>query len=76
MVDTCFSKWQESTLIFVVEMAAISEKGINVSFNPYSRGQMFTSPFHNLQNVNYFTKIRGIIQNACYCLLSTRENNS
>ncbi len=76
VVDTCFSKWQESTLIFVVEMAAISEKGINVSFNPYSRGQMFTSPFYNLQNVNYFTKIRGIIQNACYCLLSTRENNS
>ncbi len=36
----------------------------------YSWGQKFTSPFQNLQNVNYFTKIRGIIQNACYYLFS------
>ncbi len=26
----------------------------------YSWGQKFTSPFQNLQNVNNFTKIRGI----------------
>ncbi len=25
-------------------------------------------------NINYFTKIRGIIQNACYCLFSTDLN--
>ncbi len=31
-------------------------------------------PFQNLQNVNYLTKIRGIIQNACYCLFSTDLN--
>ncbi len=59
-----------ATLIFVVEMAEISEKS-NVSFNQFSRGQMFASPFQNLQNVEYFTKIRGIIQNACFYLLST-----
>ncbi len=35
----------------------------------------FAPPFQNLQNVNYFTKIRGIIQNACYCLFSTDLNN-
>ncbi len=40
----------------------------------YSWGQKFTSPLQNLQNVNYFTKIRGIIQNACYCLFSTDLN--
>ncbi|XP_052421294.1 protein NLRC3-like isoform X14 [Carassius gibelio] len=34
----------------------------------------FTSPFQSLLNVNYFTKIRGIIQNACYCLFSTYLN--
>ncbi len=27
--------------------------------------------FQNLQNVDYYTKIRGITQNACYCLFST-----
>ncbi len=30
------------------------------------RSKVYT-PFHNLLNVNYFTKIRRIIQNACYC---------
>ncbi len=28
--------------------------------------QKFAHTLQNLQNVNYFTKIRGIIQNACY----------
>ncbi len=37
----------------------------------YIRTYKFTSPFQNLQNVNYFTKIRGIIKNACCCLFST-----
>ncbi len=40
----------------------------------YSWGQKFTPPFQNLQNVNYFTKRRGIIQNACYCLINTDLN--
>ncbi len=50
----------------------------------YSWSQKFTYTFQNLQNVNYFNKImhyfayiikiRGIIQNACYCLFSTDLN--
>ncbi len=32
----------------------------------YSCGQKFTYTLQNLQSVNYFTQIRGIIQNACY----------
>ncbi len=40
----------------------------------YSLGQKFTSPFQNLLNVHYFTKIRGIMQNACYCLFNTDQN--
>ncbi len=40
----------------------------------YSWGQKFTYPLQNLQNVNYFTKIRVIIQNAFYCLFSTDLN--
>ncbi len=40
----------------------------------YSCVQKFTHPFQNLQNVNYFTKIREIIQNTCYCLFSTDLN--
>ncbi len=39
-----------------------------------SWSQKFTYTFQNMQNVNYFTKIRGIIQNACYCLFSTDLN--
>ncbi len=35
---------------------------------------LFTHTLQNLQNVNYFTKIRGIIQNTCYCLFSTDLN--
>ncbi len=40
----------------------------------YSGGQKFTPPFHNLQNVDYFSTIRGIIQNACCCIFSTDLN--
>ncbi len=40
--------------------------------NKYSWSQNFT--FQNLQNVNYSTKIRGIIQNACYFLFTTDMN--
>ncbi len=40
----------------------------------YSWSQNFTYTLQNLLNVNYFTKIRGIIQNACYCLFSTDPN--
>ncbi len=32
------------------------------------------SPFQNLQSVDYFTKVRRIIQNACYYLFSTDQN--
>ncbi len=40
----------------------------------YCWGQKFTPPFQNMLNVNYFTKIRGIIQNAYYYLFSTDQN--
>ncbi len=40
----------------------------------YIVGQNFTYIFQNLLNVNYFTKIRGIIQNSCYCIFSTDPN--
>ncbi len=39
-----------------------------------SWSQTFTYTFQNLQNFNYFTKIRGFIQNVCYCLFSTDLN--
>ncbi len=32
----------------------------------YSCSQTFTYTLQNLLNVNYFTKIRGIIQNSCF----------
>ncbi len=35
----------------------------------YSCGQNFTYTLQYLQNVNYFTKIREIMQNACYFYL-------
>ncbi len=37
---------------------------IRCYYSTYSWGQEFTPPFQNLLNVNYFTKIRGIIQNT------------
>ncbi len=40
----------------------------------YSWSQNFTYTFQNLQNVRYFTKKRGIIQNACYRLFITDLN--
>ncbi len=40
----------------------------------YSWSEKFTYTFQNLLNVNYFTKIRGIVQNACYFLFSTDLN--
>ncbi len=42
----------------------------------YSWSQNFTCTFQNLQNVNYFTKIKGIIENACYGLFSTDLNKT
>ncbi len=35
----------------------------------YSWSQKFKYTLQNLQNVDYFTKIRGIIQNACFVYL-------
>ncbi len=40
----------------------------------YSWSQKFIYTLQNLQNVNYFTKIRRIVQNACYCLFSNDLN--
>ncbi len=40
----------------------------------YSWIQKFTYTFQNPQNYDYFNKIRGIIQNACYFLFSTDLN--
>ncbi len=37
--------------------------------------QKFTYTLQNLQNANYLTKIRGIIQIACYFVFSTDLNN-
>ncbi len=49
-------------------------QNMNYMKEDVSWSQKFTYTFQNLQNVNYFTKIRGIIQNACYCLFSTDLN--
>ncbi len=48
-------------------------KDIYIS-HTHSWSQNFTHTFQNLLNVNYFTKIRGIIQIACYFLFSTDLN--
>ncbi len=42
-------------------------RALLISWCIHSQGQKFTPP---LQNVNYFTKIRGIIQNAYYLVLT------
>ncbi len=45
---------------------------INIEWNEcYIWGLTFTFTFQDMQNVDYCTKIRGIIQKACYCLFST-----
>ncbi len=46
------------------------EKGQCVKYYIYSWSQKLL----NLQNVDYVTKIRGIMQHACYCLFSTDLN--
>ncbi len=40
----------------------------------YSCAHKFTRPLQNMQNVNSFNKIRGIVKIACYCLFNTLLN--
>ncbi len=48
---------------------------LSLSLFSHNEGNKYgPTPFQNLLNVQYFTKIRGIIQNACYCLFSTDLN--
>ncbi len=40
----------------------------------YSCAHKFTCPLQNMQNVNNFNKIRGMMKIACYCLFNTVLN--
>ncbi len=58
----CIDKWQNWNANIVYLLYTI-----------YSWSQKFTNTLQNLQHVNYFTKIRGIIQNACHWLFNWPE---
>ncbi len=45
-----------------------------VSGVTYSFAHKFTCPLQNMQNVNNFNKITGIMKIACYCLFNTVLN--
>ncbi len=62
-------------LIWVCFTAQLLNISLFNYMHTYSCGQNFTYTLQNLQNGNYFTKIRGIIQqNACYFLFSNDLN--
>ncbi len=49
-------------------------KGIYIYTHTYSCAHKFTCLLQNMQNVNNFNKIGGIMKIACYCLLNTVLN--
>ncbi len=58
--------WQDHNWIFKVEQLPAKLSACSIV---QLRSKVYT-PFQNLQNIYYFTKIRWIINNACYCLLT------
>ncbi len=72
--------WHGSMIISIIKPPKLfyifikKNKDIYIHTHTHSWSQNFTHTFQNLLNVNYFTKIRGIIQIACYFVFSTDLN--